>query len=176
MLRKTDRRMRMLGLLLFLVPFLDSPSAPPPELLARLPPAYLGNAAAPGACRGPLPEPRYGVIGKSRGDLLADVASDPSQRIGGCDRDAGHALQRLRFPDLRALDEARSLAQPSVVNQMIALVDESCDDLIAWRCVSRTTLRPYASLTLLGGALSGLALDVAPSRTLVTVRLIDTRV
>ncbi len=181
----------MLGLLLTLLSTLDVPPpeattslSPPAAVLAALPTDYIGNAAAPGACTGPLPAGGYGVVGLQQQarsaaqgriaeppTLFVRLAEDPKAgRVGGCGTPVPAVLHRVTAPpDLRLVAASEPVA-PALPTTL-----EPLSDLTTHRCVTRETLRSYASLVLLGGPLAGFAIELSPSRSLVTARLLDAR-
>jgi len=169
----------MLGLLLTLLSTLDVPTPAaaatlaPPTWISALPPAYLGNATTPGACTGPLPVDGWGVVARTSEPptLIVRLTDDPrAGRVGGCGTPWTTALHKLSAPpDLRLIATLTPLTASSIAGA------EPVTDLTTHRCVTRKTLRPYASLTLLGGRLDGFAIELSPSRSIVTARLIDAR-
>jgi len=167
----------MLGLLLTLLSTLEVPATPsasaPPALLSALPPAYVGNAGQPGACAGPLAPGGFGVVARIGDQLMFRISDNLDKpgspgRVGGCGPAAPSQVHAFSLPDLRP-DRSSAFAAST------ASVAESFADLVKVRCVTRKTLRLYASLVLLGGELEGFAIELSPSRSIVTARLFDAR-
>lgn len=163
----------MLGLLLTLLSTLEVPAAatPPPALLSALSAAYVGHANDPGACSGPLAAGGVGVVSRVGDALMIRVTEDPDKpaklgRLGGCGNAPAAAVRAFSLPDLRPIAANKAPAPDSAT---------SIADLVATRCVSRKTLRSYASLVLLGGPLTGFAIELSPSRSIITARLFDAR-
>lgn len=169
----------VLGLLVMLLPWLEL-AEPPPVALAALPPGLVGRALEPGACARALTgDTPYGVIGRvpsrassERTEALLVQASDASAsgRVGGCPPDKESVRVHLAWPALRPI------AAPPVSDDAQAGDGlEPVPDRVSHRCVTRETLRPYASLALLDGPLAGFALELAPGRNSVSARLVDHR-
>lgn len=154
----------MIALLALLLPLIvpDTNAPAPAAVLATLPREVAGRASDPGVCT--TPRHSFGIVGRAGADWVAWMGPDDG-RVASCGEGPAPVLRRLAaggFRGLAVLDAAPAELRPLT-------------DLVAARCVNRETLRPYASLVVLGPPLAGFVIDLMPSRNVVHARLYDTR-